>query len=188
MKGQKYVISKNEIILLHSPRAPIPVFLPFLFVGSTHIYVNCLIEVNESIFLLCHVFHRHYLIFLALVTWTYFDRATPISGGRRSAWVRNWGLFRNMVEYFPMKLVKTTDLDPKNSYLFGFHPHGIMGVGLFAHFASEGSNFSQIFPGITPYALTLNGWFYIPIIRDYLMLSGKHIHTMARIQCISIIP
>ncbi|PIK45024.1 putative 2-acylglycerol O-acyltransferase 1 isoform 2 [Apostichopus japonicus] len=114
----------------------------------------------------------HYFIFLALVTWTYIDRATPISGGRRSAWVRNWALFKNMVDYFPYKLIKTVDIDPKHCYIFGFHPHGIMGMGLFAHFASEGSNFSQIFPGITPYPLTLHGWFYIPIIRDYLMLSG----------------
>ncbi|KAJ8031261.1 2-acylglycerol O-acyltransferase 1 [Holothuria leucospilota] len=112
------------------------------------------------------------LTFSLLVSWVIFDYKTPVAGGRRSHFVRNWPLFKWMVNYFPMKLIKTIDLDPKHSYLFGYHPHGIMGMGLFAHFATEGSNFSEIFPGITPYPLTLHGWFRIPLVRDYLMSSG----------------
>ena len=35
-----------------------------------------------------------------------------------------------------MRLHKTADLDPKGNYMFGYHPHGIIGVGAFITFAT----------------------------------------------------
>jgi len=86
-----------------------------------------------------------------------FDSDRPSRGGRRSEFVRNLRLWKYFCEYFPATLVKTAYLDKKRNYIFGFHPHGIISVGAFANFATEGSGFSQKFPGIKPHVLTLKG-------------------------------
>ncbi|XP_045920579.1 2-acylglycerol O-acyltransferase 1 isoform X3 [Micropterus dolomieu] len=58
--------------------------------------------------------------------WLWLDWDTPSSGGRRSQWVRTWRVWDYFRDYFPLKLVKTVDLDPKKNYIFGFHPHGLV--------------------------------------------------------------
>ncbi|XP_069502672.1 2-acylglycerol O-acyltransferase 2-like [Ambystoma mexicanum] len=101
--------------------------------------------------------------------WLYLDRDTPASGGRRSPWIRNWRLWDHFRDYFPITLVKTTDLDPKHNYIFGFHPHGILVAGAFGNFCTEATGFSQLFPGLTSHLLMLPFWFKIPFFRDYIM-------------------
>lgn len=80
-----------------------------------------------------------------------------------------WKYFQ---QYFPITLIKTVELDPKKNYIMGFHPHGILSVSAFCHFATEGSGWSKIFPGITPYLLVLPGHFMFPVYRDYFMAGG----------------
>ena len=46
-----------------------------------------------------------------------------------------------------MTLKKTAELDPSKSYVFGFHPHGIISMSAFVAFATEGLNISKVFPG-----------------------------------------
>lgn len=71
------------------------------------------------------------------------------------------------------QLVKTAELDPRQNYLVGFHPHGVLAVGAFINFCTEASGFSTLFPGITPHLLMLCLWFRVPFFRDYLMSGGK---------------
>lgn len=72
-----------------------------------------------------------------------------------------------------VQLVKTAELDPRQNYLVGFHPHGVLAVGAFINFGTEATGFSTIFPGITPHLMTLSLWFRVPFLRDYLMSAGK---------------
>ncbi|MCJ8750211.1 hypothetical protein PDJAM_G00259920 [Pangasius djambal] len=104
--------------------------------------------------------------------WLYLDRDTPTSGGRRSHWVRRWTVWKYFRDYFPISLVKMVDLDPKCNYLFGFHPHGVLVAGAFGNFCTEASQFSKLFPGLTPYLLMLPFWFRVPFFRDYIMCGG----------------
>ncbi|XP_007940490.1 2-acylglycerol O-acyltransferase 2-B-like [Orycteropus afer afer] len=106
------------------------------------------------------------------LVWLYRDRDTPRTGGRRSAWVRNWAAWRLFRDYFPISLVKTTELDPSRNYLFGFHPHGVLVIGAFSNFCTEATGFSRLFPGLRPHLLMLPCWFRFPIFRDYIMCSG----------------
>ena len=46
-----------------------------------------------------------------------------------------------------MNLVKTAELDPEKTYVFGFHPHGIISMSAFITFATEALNVSKTFPG-----------------------------------------
>uniref|UniRef100_A0A8C0FIG1 Acyltransferase n=1 Tax=Bubo bubo TaxID=30461 RepID=A0A8C0FIG1_BUBBB len=107
------------------------------------------------------------------LAWLVFDWNTPKKGGRRSQWVRNWTIWRYFRDYFPIRLVKTHNLLTTRNYIFGYHPHGIMGLGAFCNFSTEATGVGQKFPGIRPYLATLAGNFRMPILRDYLMSGGK---------------
>ncbi|TMS01230.1 2-acylglycerol O-acyltransferase 1 [Larimichthys crocea] len=66
------------------------------------------------------------MVALLYAGWLWLDWDTPSSGGRRSQWVRSWTVWDHFRDYFPIRLVKTVDLDPKKNYIFGFHPHVVL--------------------------------------------------------------
>ena len=97
-------------------------------------------------------FHFSWPLGFAYIAWWYLvDLETPNRGGRRAEFVRNNVFFRYMRDYFPVTLLKTTDLDSSKNYIFGYHPHGMFPDGLALSFGSEALQFSKIFPGIFPY-------------------------------------
>lgn len=75
--------------------------------------------------------------------------------------------------FFPLQLVKTHNLLTTRNYIFGYHPHGIMGLGAFCNFSTEATEVSKKFPGIRPYLATLAGNFRMPVLREYLMSGGE---------------
>ncbi|MBV97485.1 Diacylglycerol O-acyltransferase 2, partial [Eschrichtius robustus] len=81
-------------------------------------------------------------------------------------------LLPSIVEYIPEPLVKTHNLLTTRNYIFGYHPHGIMGLGAFCNFSTEATEVSKKFPGIRPYLATLAGNFRMPVLREYLMSGG----------------
>ncbi|CAF1155962.1 unnamed protein product, partial [Didymodactylos carnosus] len=71
--------------------------------------------------------------------------------------------------YFPIHLHKTCDLSPDRSYIFGYHPHGIISLGAFCNFATEATDFEHEFPGINLRLLTLTSNFRIPFYELYII-------------------
>ncbi|XP_052555320.1 2-acylglycerol O-acyltransferase 2 isoform X2 [Tympanuchus pallidicinctus] len=118
------------------------------------------------------LFTRFWLLSVLYAAWWFVDREAPIRGGRRIRVVRDSAVWRHMKDFFPVTLVKTAELDPRQNYLVGFHPHGVLAVGAFINFGTEATGFSTIFPGITPHLMTLSLWFRVPFLRDYLMSAG----------------
>ena len=55
--------------------------------------------------------------------WYWYDYNTPFQQGRHSNFIRNLSLWKHVANYFPIKLHKTSDLDPSKNYIFAFHPH-----------------------------------------------------------------
>ncbi|XP_076606277.1 2-acylglycerol O-acyltransferase 3b [Chaetodon auriga] len=108
------------------------------------------------------------LYFIWLVT----DWQTPERGGRRKMSVRRWRVWEHLRDFFPMKLVKTAELNPKKNYILGCHPHGIMSTGAFTCFSTESCGFTELFPGVRSTLVILAGLFRIPFYRDYLMSAG----------------
>ena len=81
-----------------------------------------------------------------------------------------------------LQLVKTAELDPSQNYFTAYHPHGIMGIGTVTNLCTEGTGFSLIFPGIRPHLMTLNMFFQVLLVRDYIMLGGKSFnHWIAQV-------
>uniref|UniRef100_A0A803XYB6 Acyltransferase n=1 Tax=Meleagris gallopavo TaxID=9103 RepID=A0A803XYB6_MELGA len=118
------------------------------------------------------LFTRFWLLCVLYAAWWFVDREAPLRGGRRIHVVRNSAVWRHMKDFFPVTLVKTHNLLTTRNYIFGYHPHGIMGLGAFCNFSTEATGVSQKFPGIRPYLATLAGNFRMPILRDYLMSGG----------------
>lgn len=84
-----------------------------------------------------------------------YDFKRSSKGGRRWETLRklsSWNYYR---DYFPVRLVKTTQLSPEKNYIFGYHPHGVMCSGAWCNFATEATGFGKLFPGLTPHLLTL---------------------------------
>lgn len=106
------------------------------------------------------------------LTWILLDWDTPEQGGRRSAWVRNWSIWKHFRDYFPIQLMKTHPLLPSRNYIIGCHPHGILCIGAFCNFITESTGFSEKFPGVRPFLATLAGNFRLPILREYMMSGG----------------
>ncbi|XP_063564365.1 2-acylglycerol O-acyltransferase 3 isoform X4 [Gorilla gorilla gorilla] len=106
------------------------------------------------------------------LVWLCVDWDTPNQGGRRSEWIRNLAIWRQLRDYYPVKLVKTAELPPDRNYVLGAHPHGIMCTGFLCNFSTESNGFSQLFPGLRPWLAVLAGLFYLPVYRDYIMSFG----------------
>lgn len=83
----------------------------------------------------------------------------------------NWFIHR-FSEYFPIQLVKTADLPVTDTYIFLYHPHGVISVGACGALISNGCNFDILFPGIRRKGVTLNSCFLVPICRDWMLLLG----------------
>lgn len=113
-----------------------------------------------------------YLTLLYLV-WMYYDRETGNTGGRRSLrWLKNNIWMRYYVEYFPVKMVKTVDLEPTRNYLFCSFPHGILSSGVFGVFGTAHVGFENEFPGLETRVITLDLHFKIPFFREYVLSMG----------------
>ncbi|NXR93201.1 MOG2A acyltransferase, partial [Hypocryptadius cinnamomeus] len=117
-------------------------------------------------------FTRFWLVSALYAAWWLIDWEKPRKGGRRIPVFRNCIVWRYMRDYFPVTLVKTAELDPRQNYLVGFHPHGVLATGAFVNFCTEASGFSILFPGITPHLMMLSLWFRFPFFRDYVMSGG----------------
>ena len=87
-------------------------------------------------------------------------------------YARGWRVWTHFANFFPIKVVKTAELDPNKSYLIGSHPHGILGFGCFCTFATDALKIKEIFPGIKPSLVTLPINFRLPGAREIVAGTG----------------
>ncbi|GAA5866383.1 hypothetical protein JCM5296_006695 [Sporobolomyces johnsonii] len=122
-------------------------------------------------FVLCS-FPPLWPLIIAYLTWVFFIDAAPIKGGRPQAWLRRCRIWVWFAGYFPVSLIKTADLPPDRKYVFGYHPHGVIGMGAIANFGTDATGFSRLFPGLKPHLLTLASNFHLPLYREILLGLG----------------
>lgn len=120
-----------------------------------------------------HLMHtRFWWVTLILGAWTWWDRETPNRGGRRWSAFRELSLFKLCQAYFPITAIKTKDLSPKNNYIFGYHPHGICGIGPVSMFLTEAMGFREMFPGLRVNLLTTRLIYLFPFYREIFLALG----------------
>ncbi|XP_016309134.1 diacylglycerol O-acyltransferase 2-like isoform X2 [Sinocyclocheilus anshuiensis] len=157
----------------------------FLFLGTA-----CLL------LMIYLMFTSLWLIPTLYFSWQIYDWHTPERGGRRTKFVRSWEVWKYYRDYFPVKLVKTAELNPSKNYIVGCHPHGIMCVGAFSCFSTDRNGFVETFPGIRPTLAILAGLFRLPLFREYILSAGqkrklnrdsmREKTTLKRMKCFSI--
>ncbi|VDL79847.1 unnamed protein product [Nippostrongylus brasiliensis] len=104
--------------------------------------------------------------------WMYYDWNSPKRGAYRSEWFQRQRIHDWYASYFPVKLHKTADLDPKENYLIAYHPHGIISLSAYINFATNGTGILDVFPKITFHLCTLAGQFCTPFRREWGLLHG----------------
>ncbi|GAV05615.1 hypothetical protein RvY_15715 [Ramazzottius varieornatus] len=114
---------------------------------------------------------KYYWVSFLYLAWMWYDRDTSSHSGRPVQTARTAGMYNCLREYFPVKLVKTADLDPAQKHVFGYHPHGVMCVGTIK-FMLEATNIGKLFPGIRFTVLTLKLLHYLPFYREYISAMG----------------
>ncbi|XP_043509158.1 diacylglycerol O-acyltransferase 1-like [Frieseomelitta varia] len=103
----------------------------------------------------------------------YYDNYLCNVGGIRAQfkqWWRTSALNRYSCNYFPIKLVKTTDLNPNKLYLFCNFPHGMFSAGVYFAFGTDCAGYRELFPGIDITVVALEKHFRTPLMRDYFRI------------------
>ncbi|XP_055331416.1 2-acylglycerol O-acyltransferase 2-A-like [Paramacrobiotus metropolitanus] len=166
--GKVTVGGVEFVDILHVPMerrlqtlAALGAFLSFAFGGASAI-----------VFLVYLLFTRFWWVTMLYMVWYIYDWDASSRGGHRLEWVRRLKSNRYLRDFFPVTLIKTAELSPENNYIFGYHPHGVMSMGGFVNFSTEATGFSEKFPGIRPYLLTLKLLHQFPMYREWLTLFG----------------
>lgn len=141
-----------------------------------HVCMGLLGGIVGSCVLLLLLLNEYARIFAVLyIGWAFIlNSRSPYQGGCSPAWqiVRRWKIWRYFCDYFPIRLVKTADLDPEDNYIFCYHPHGVVCLGAQGNFCGDATSFSEKFPGIYPHIVTLSMNFKLPLIREYSLSMG----------------
>ncbi|CAF1033350.1 unnamed protein product [Adineta ricciae] len=145
-----------------------------IFLFSPILTFACIVT---PIILLC-VFKCYWYLFIVFGVcvlygfWLLLDHRTDSKGGRWSNRLRRLCLWKYFAHYFPLKLVKTEDLDPNRNYIFAYHPHGAFSLSAFGNFATDATHFSHLFPNIHPHLMLLKLQFLFPFTRDLFLALG----------------
>lgn len=91
----------------------------------------------------------------------------------RSNWFRGCAWWKHMRSYFPVHLHKTADLPADRNYLLTVFPHGVLSAGTFSAFGTDCAGFQTKFPGLVPYLITLRILFFLPVVRELMIMAGK---------------
>jgi len=127
-----------------------------------------------SVWLAVYVFFytQFWWLVCAYSLWFIYDFDTPRRGSRRWLWYKNAAVWRYLADYFPIDLVRTVELSPEHNYIMGCHPHGVFSIGVFVHLCTNGTGFSELFPGLESTVLTLNIQFWFPFRRELGIALG----------------
>ncbi|XP_055349310.1 acyl-CoA wax alcohol acyltransferase 1-like [Paramacrobiotus metropolitanus] len=116
---------------------------------------------------------RWYILPLLYLVWYVYDWDQSSRGGHR------WPAFQRSIfwhwvrDYFPVRLIKTAELDPRKKYLMAGHPHGpTMAFGFITAMCTEALGFRKMFPGINVRALGQKFMMQVPVLREYTMAFG----------------
>lgn len=99
------------------------------------------------------------------------DRCSPLARAGAIAVTRTRSAL-SMRRLTLARPLQSADLPPDQRYVFGYHPHGVIGMGAIANFGTDATGFSRLFPGIKPHLLTLASNFKLPLYRELLLALG----------------
>ncbi|CAI2349296.1 unnamed protein product [Caenorhabditis sp. 36 PRJEB53466] len=114
----------------------------------------------------------HWYLIGVYIAWYLFDRRSPSSGGYSSQFMRRLTVNQWFAGYFPARVHKTAELSAEHNYILAYHPHGIISMGSWVNFATNGSGIMEKYPGLDFSLCTLAMNFRIPFRREMLLVFG----------------
>jgi hypothetical protein len=120
----------------------------------------------------CTLFSPFCLIAFGYLFWYYKTSDHAFKGGYNVKYLRNLNIWRHFRNYFPVKVVRTQELDNTKNYIIGVHPAGVLNVGSMSLFGTNSPDYQRNFAGITPHLVTNLNRFVFPITRELLLFSG----------------
>ena len=105
---------------------------------------------------------------VGLYALTYCD-LSEAHGGKSNLVVRRWRVWHWLMKYFDLSLVKTTELDIEQQYVFGIHPHSVLPFGAII---GMGINLDSLFPGLEYRVLAATFVFFVPFYREINLWGG----------------
>jgi len=141
------------------------------FHGATLVFAPTAIYLCLAYLALCTPYKFVPALYAA---WFVYSIDLPNTGSKSEFFraMRRFPPYQHAIDYFPVSVVKTADLDPGRNYLFGSHPHGVVCFGAFMSFVVDNPQFRELFPGIFPRLLTLAQFYYLPLVRELLLAMG----------------
>mmetsp|Transcript_86165 Transcript_86165/g.168545 ORF Transcript_86165/g.168545 Transcript_86165/m.168545 type:complete len:342 (-) Transcript_86165:31-1056(-) len=116
--------------------------------------------------------YRITLLTVAGVYWVYVftDKSYKHLG---APWkdVENMALVRIILEWLPIRILRTTKLDKDKIYVFACHPHGTLAFSRAAVGFSTRTLWDLAFPDIKFRVLTASAPFFVPFIRELWLWS-----------------
>lgn len=101
---------------------------------------------------------------------TTFDGSHKKSG-RPWPWFVNLPIVRYVLEWLPMQIRRTAELDPAQLYVFACHPHGTLAFNRGVVGFSTDTLWNAAFPGVKFRVLTATAAFFVPFIRELWLWS-----------------
>ena len=118
------------------------------------------------------VLQRRLALLLLYALRVTLDRGAMNGTQTPSAWFRSSLFWQKYAEFFKASIVKTHDLSPEKTYLFGCHPHGIVALSGPCMWGSEATQFSAKFPHIRRAIGVVNFGLICPVAREFAVGTG----------------
>lgn len=116
--------------------------------------------------------YRVFTLSIAAVYWTYVftDNSYKNLGSPWKA-MENLPLAVMILEWLPIRILRTTELDASKLYVFACHPHGTLACSRAAVGFSTRTLWDKAFPNLTFRVLTATAPFFVPFIREFWLWS-----------------
>ncbi len=109
-----------------------------------------------------------------------FSQKGAVDGSRRWELLRRLPVWDVLARYFDFSLVGEGELDPQQTYLYGFHPHGIYPYTCI--WGSLTSQWRRRYPGVAMDAFVASVIMMCPLLRDIGMALGARAVTREAIE------
>lgn len=146
----------------------------FVFILFHLIYLTIPLVIALGPPIVAYLFPKYRLIAVGLgvAYWTYvFTDSSYKNLGAPWKAMENWSLIAAILEWLPIRILRTTELDSKKLYVFACHPHGTLAFSRAAVGFSTVTLWDAAFPGVTFRVLTASAPFFVPLIRELWLWS-----------------
>ncbi|XP_053963383.1 2-acylglycerol O-acyltransferase 2-like isoform X1 [Anastrepha ludens] len=137
----------------------------------TVVYIFCWI-VTISVIFYGSFFWKSLIIFYILYIHISSSKHFFTIQGNGLRFARSNWFWKHLRHYFPVELVKTTNLPSNKHYIFANFPHGVLTYGCSVNVTFDIDNWLTLFPGIRPKQTILNSTYVTPFFHEYMRLCG----------------